>query len=307
MLPAKNSDIRSANVESKSNSEAYQGKVKAWLYDMKDHSKQCVERYLELAKKTAKSLQKRQTPCIDDHQLDPDDFTTKGTLESVASRIVLKILYTARIGRPDILWSVNTLARMITKWNRACDKRRHRLVSHLHSTRYNILEGFVDGDPNGRDVIVYSDASFADDTNSSKSTSASFVALVGPNALAPITAICKKQTVVSHFSTESDIVALDTATRAEALPMLSYAEAVCDAFASARSERGGGRCLPSRGRPGATQATARALVRVPLLLASLPQKTTKRPSIYWQRVEHPSCVARTCLIALVSIGWWRCT
>ena len=99
------------------------------------------------------------------------------------------------------------LAREVTKWNRACDKRLHRLVSYLQSTRDKNLEGFVGDDPKDCDVIVYSDASFADDTNSSKSTSASFVALVGPNALAPITAICKEQTVVSHSSTESDIVA----------------------------------------------------------------------------------------------------
>ena len=32
-----------------------------------------------------------------------------------ALKIVLKCLYLARIGRPDILWSVNKLARPITK------------------------------------------------------------------------------------------------------------------------------------------------------------------------------------------------
>ena len=33
-------------------------------------------------------------------------------------KIILKCLYLARIGRPDILWSVNKLARSITKWTK---------------------------------------------------------------------------------------------------------------------------------------------------------------------------------------------
>ena len=50
-------------------------------------------------------------------------------LSHVCSQIVLKCLYLARIGRPDILWSVNKLARSITKWTKACDIRLNRLIS----------------------------------------------------------------------------------------------------------------------------------------------------------------------------------
>ena len=42
---------------------------------------------------------------------------------NVCSQIVVKCLYLARIGRPDILWSVNNFAGAVTKWTRACDKR----------------------------------------------------------------------------------------------------------------------------------------------------------------------------------------
>ena len=49
----------------------------------------------------------------------------------MCSQIVLKLLYLARIGRPDILWSVNKLARSITKWTKACDKRQSRLISYM--------------------------------------------------------------------------------------------------------------------------------------------------------------------------------
>ena len=38
----------------------------------------------------------------------------------------LNCLYLARVGTPDILWSVNKLARAVTKWTKACDKRLAR-------------------------------------------------------------------------------------------------------------------------------------------------------------------------------------
>ena len=52
----------------------------------------------------------------------------------MCSQIVLKCLYLARIGRPDIRWSVHKFARSITKWTKACDKRLSRLISYIHYT-----------------------------------------------------------------------------------------------------------------------------------------------------------------------------
>ena len=37
-------------------------------------------------------------------------------------------------GRNDILWSVNNLARSVTKWTQACDRRLARLISYIHHT-----------------------------------------------------------------------------------------------------------------------------------------------------------------------------
>ena len=41
--------------------------ISSWSYDMEGHAKKCVERYGELANKTAQQLYKVSTPCIDDH------------------------------------------------------------------------------------------------------------------------------------------------------------------------------------------------------------------------------------------------
>ena len=47
---------------------------------------------------------KVSTPCIDDHHFKEEELKSVGELSKVCSRIVLKCLYLARIGRPDILW-----------------------------------------------------------------------------------------------------------------------------------------------------------------------------------------------------------
>ena len=65
---------------------------------------------------------------MDDHQFKEENGSA-GELSTVCSHIVLKCAYLARIGRPDILWSVNNLARAVTKWTKACDKRLERLIS----------------------------------------------------------------------------------------------------------------------------------------------------------------------------------
>ena len=104
---------------------------------MEGHAKKCVERYCELANKTTQQLYKVSTPCIDDHHFKEEEMKSVGELSQVCSQIVLKCLYLARIGRPDILWSVNKFARSITKWTKACDKRLNRLyftfITHVNT------------------------------------------------------------------------------------------------------------------------------------------------------------------------------
>ena len=136
------------------------------------------------------------TPCIDDHRFKEEEMKSVGEMSHVCSQIVLKCLYLARIGRPDILWSVNKLARSITKWTKACDKRLNRLISYVHHT-CELCQG----------------CDFAGDLEDSKSTSGGTLCVFGSHTFVPISWMCKKQTAVSHSSTESEIISLDTGLR----------------------------------------------------------------------------------------------
>ena len=105
-----------------------------------------------------------------------------GELSHACSQIVLKCLSMARIGRLDILWSVNKFARSITKWTKACDKRLNRLISYIQ--------------------------------------------------FLPISWMCKKQTAVSHSSTESEIISLDTGLRLDGLLVLEFWDLIVFVFGS---------------------------------------------------------------------------
>ena len=83
---------------------------------MEGHAKKCVERYCESANKTTQQLCKVSAPCIDDNHVKEEEMKSVVEVSQVCSQIVLTCFYLARIGRPDILWSVNKLTRSITKW-----------------------------------------------------------------------------------------------------------------------------------------------------------------------------------------------
>ena len=63
-------------------------------------------------------LYKVAISCLDDHQREEAENESAGEVSIVCSHIVLKCLYLARIRRPDILWSLNKLARAVTKWTK---------------------------------------------------------------------------------------------------------------------------------------------------------------------------------------------
>ena len=67
---------------------------------------------------------------------------------------------------------------------------------------------------------LFQDSDFAGELEDSKSTSGGTLCIFGSHTFVPISWMCKKQTSVSHSSTESEIISLDTGLRLDGLPAL---------------------------------------------------------------------------------------
>ena len=126
--------------------------------------------------------------------------------QKYALKLFKKCLYLARIGRPDILWSVNKLARSITKWTKACDKRLNRLISYIHHTCEYKQYCYVGNTAKHCRLGLFQDSDFAGDLEDSKSTSGGTWCVFGSHTFVRSSWMCKKQTSFSHISTESEII-----------------------------------------------------------------------------------------------------
>ena len=131
-----------------------------------------------------------------------------------------KCLCLARVGRPDILWSVNKLARSIKKWTKACDKRLNRLISYIHHTCEYKQYCYVGNIAKQCRLGLFQDSDFAGDLEDSKSTSGGTLCVLGTHTFVPISWMCKKQISFSHSSPESEIISLDAGLRLHGIPAL---------------------------------------------------------------------------------------
>ena len=67
---------------------------------------------------------------------------------------------------------------------------------------------------------LFQDSDFAGDLEDSKPTSGGTLRVFGSHTFVLMIWMCKKQTSVSHSSTESDIISLDAGLRLDGIPAL---------------------------------------------------------------------------------------
>ena len=254
-------------------------RISLWSYDLEGHAKKCVEKYCELANKTTQQLYKVSTPCIDDHHFKEEELKSVGELPQVSSQIVLKCLYLARIGRPDILWSVNKLARSITKWTKACDKRLNRLISYIHHTCEYKQYCYLGKTARQCRLGLFQDSDFAGDLDDSKSTSGGTLCVFGSHTFVPICWMCKKQTSVSHSSKESEIISLDAGLRLDGLLALELWDLIVSVLGNMTqtTERPGRPVIIDRSQR--SQGTTNALNNIDCVPSNV-QSSHQEPLLY---------------------------
>ena len=80
---------------------------------------------------------------------------------------------------------------------------------------------------------LFQDSDFAGDLEDSKSTSGGTLCVFGSHTFVPTSWMCKKQTAVSHSSTESEIISLDTGLRLDGLPALELWDLIVSVLGNA--------------------------------------------------------------------------
>ena len=161
----------------------------------KDMLKKCVGRYCELANKKTEQFYAVPSPCLNDHHFKEEELESVGEVSKVCSQLFFKCLYLARIGRADIPWSVNKLARSVSNWTGACDKRVARLLSYIHHTSDYRQHCHVGYTAQQCRLGLFQDSDFAGDLEDSTSISVGVLCIFGSRTFVPISWMCKKQNV----------------------------------------------------------------------------------------------------------------
>jgi len=103
-----------------------------------------------------------------------------GVLQPHAAKVLMKLLYGARLARFDLLRAINHLAGYITKWTPDCDKRLHRIMCYVHTSLHYRMIGWVGDKPDQLEPHLFADADFAGCPDSQRSTSGLHLAIRGP-------------------------------------------------------------------------------------------------------------------------------
>ena len=104
--------------------------------------------------------------------------------------------------------------------DQSCDKRLSRLISDIHHTCDYKQYCHVGNTAKQCRLGLFQDSDFAGDLEDSKSTSGGTLCIFGSHSFVLISWMCKKQTSVSHSSTESEIISLDAGLRLDGIPAL---------------------------------------------------------------------------------------
>ena len=178
-------------------------------------------------------LRDASTPYLDDEDRrawPEGTYASRGTLHGKAASVLMKLLYIARLARPDLLRAIIFLAADICRWSRAHDIALRRVVEYCNSTVDAMMRGFVGDDLRDCVLVGHADADFASHKKTSKSTSGAWVFLRGPSTMIVLSYTCKRQGCVATSTPEAEIVSAERCVRKDLVPLSLLFAAVLRRF-----------------------------------------------------------------------------
>jgi hypothetical protein len=164
-------------------------------------------------------LQKADTPyTAEDTAGDSDE--PAGLLSSVCASHLMRLLYAARVARPDIQTAIVRLAKYITKWKVRHDHCLQRLMSYVHGSLDLRLTGSMPiGQAAHARLVCWPDADLAGDKGSAKATGGFWVELECGDHRWPLAWQSKRQTSTAISTAESETISLQRCLHKEGLPL----------------------------------------------------------------------------------------
>ena len=115
---------------------------------------------------------------------------------------------------------------------RACDRRMARLISYIRNTSRYKQSCHVRNTAEHCRLGLFQDSHYAGDLEDSKSTSGGILCIFGSQTFVPQSWMCKKQTAVSHISTESEAMSSDAGLRMDGVSALDLWDLVIEVLHS---------------------------------------------------------------------------
>ena len=167
------------------------------------------------------------TPFVSEAALPPQGYEEAGQLAGKAAQLLMKLLWLARLSRPDLSFAITSLASHIAKWTRNHDLMLYRLLGYVKGSVDLGILGTVSAHQSIPRLDLYADADLAGDPMTMKSHSGHFVIIQDDHGTSfPIYWGAKKQSCVSRSTTEAEIVSASVLVFDEGIPIKTVMELV---------------------------------------------------------------------------------
>ena len=150
-----------------------------------------------------------------------EENETPGKYASSCASHAASSLFASRVARPDLSESTRRLCTAVSRWTVIDDDALVRLMSYVKSHADYVIFGTLSpSDLEDLEIHVYSDADWAGDLATSRSTTGVWVELASRKSgnTWPISWSSSRQTSTSSSTAEAETVAASHAMRREAIP-----------------------------------------------------------------------------------------
>lgn len=197
--------------------------------NMKSYLLDAVNTYMK--ESGVSSLPYVATPYLDEVFTDDPGLLIQGKFESTCASHLMKLLFSARMVRADIIVATTLLARRVSKWFTDEDRRLHRLMCYVfHHANLKLIHQIHPKDLMSLQLIYSPDAELGGDLSTTKATYGMWLELTSADESRswPLAWFCRKSGHSPGSTADIESVALvgahDTGLKREVIPILEHCE-----------------------------------------------------------------------------------